>query len=854
MTVNEIDDHHIDAYGVAMYFEIANRASPASPGAASRLLARASLKRPDRARAPLGAAAALAVVLGAACGDDLATAPQYRAEIRWTENEVPHITAQDLGGVFFGQGYAFASLGACVLADQVVKVKSQRARYFGPGEGNANVTSDLAQLALGIYENASASYGKLSLEAQQAISAYAAGYNQYLAEHKARLPCWDKDWVAPISEIDLFAHYLELSMFPSGRALSQLIVAAQPPSVPNRQLPDVTYEQLRNHRVGSNGWAIGSQRSAGGGGMLLANPHFPWEGELKLYESHLTVPGKLDIYGASLLGVLGVIIGFNADVAWTATVSDGQRFTLYQLQLDPADPTSYIYEGRSRKMEAKTYEVQVRQPDGQLAPVSRTLYRTHFGPMVMLPPVGWNVATAFAMRDTNHSNLAIIDHLLQSMQATSLPELQRVHDEVSGLPWVNTIAVSKEGRAWYVDSSATPALSAQAAQAWLDRTQTDPLTAALAAQDLTLLPGNSALFEWQELPGARSPGLVPVSQAPRLERDDFVFNANDSYWLTNPLAPMTGYSPMYGVAGTPRSARTRMNAVMLLDDDRTWSGADHRFDLDELRAAMFSNRGLLADQLRDPVLARCRAATAPVPYQGELIELGPACEALAAWDRRAELDSEGAVLWREILGDFPDAAITNAGELWAEPFDPSSGLRAIATPRGLAAAGSGEDRVQSAIAAAIVRLRRAGLTPRAKLRATQGSVRGDAFVPVHGGIQHEGVINLMLYGAFKSTLAPEQPRGMVLNPRTGLTADGRYVINSGTSFLMALEYTAQGPRAYGLLTYGQSDDPQSPHFRDQTQRFSDKSWRPLLFTRDEVAAAKARVEIVTAPVLTQVTF
>lgn len=796
----------------------------------------------------------MALVLSAGCGDDLAVAAQYRAEIRWTENEVPHILAQDLGSAFFGQGYAFASLGACVLADQVVKVRSQRARHFGPGDGNANVTSDLALLALGLYDTASTSFDKLSVEARQAITAYAAGYNQYLAEHKARLPCWDKDWVAPISEIDLLAHYLELSTFTSGRALSQLIVAAQPPSVVNRHIPNVTYEQLRNHRVGSNGWAIGSQRSAGGGGMLLANPHFPWEGELKLYESHLTVPGKLDIYGASLLGVLGVIIGFNADVAWTATVSDGQRFTLYQLQLDPSDPTSYLYEGRARKMTEKTYQISVRQPDGTLASVSRTLYSTHFGPMVMLPPIGWTNATAFAMRDTNLANLAIIDHVLQSMRANSLAELQRVHDEVSGLPWVNTIAVSKEGRAWYIDSSATPALSPAAAQAWLDRAQTDPLTAALAAQDLTLLPGNSALFEWQELAGARSPGLTPVRQAPRLERDDFVFNANDSYWLANPLAPLSGYSPMYGVTGTPRSARTRMNAVMLLDEDRTWSGADHRFDLDELRAAVFSNRGLLADALRDPVLARCRAATAPVSYQGELIELGPACDALAAWDRRAELDSEGAVLWREILGDFPDSAITNAGELWAEPFDPSSGSSAIATPRGLAAASGGEDRIQRAIAAAIVKLRRAGLSPRAKLRDTQVSVRGEVVVPVHGGIPHEGVINLMLYGAFKSTLAPEQPRGVVLSERTGLTADGKYVINSGSSFVMALEYTAQGPRALGLLTYGQSDDPLSTHFRDQTQRFSDKSWRPLLFTREEVTAAKARVEVVTAPLLAAVPF
>ena len=53
---------------------------------------------------------------------------------------------------------------------------------------------------------------------------------------------------------------------------------------------------------------------------------------------------------------------------------------------------------------------------------------------------------------------------------------------------------------------------------------------------------------------------------------------------------------------------------------------------------------------------------------------------------------------------------------------------------------------------------------------------------------------------------------------------------------MALEYTEKGPRAQAFLTYSQSGDPTSPQFLDQTQLFSDKQWRPIRFTEQEIRA------------------
>lgn len=59
-------------------------------------------------------------------------------------------------------------------------------------------------------------------------------------------------------------------------------------------------------------------------------------------------------------------------------------------------------------------------------------------------------------------------------------------------------------------------------------------------------------------------------------------------------------------------------------------------------------------------------------------------------------------------------------------------------------------------------------------------------------------------------------------------------MSGGTSFIMALEFTANGPQAEALLTYGQSGDPDSPKAIDQTRLFSRKQWRPIYYNATAV--------------------
>jgi len=62
-------------------------------------------------------------------------------------------------------------------------------------------------------------------------------------------------------------------------------------------------------------------------------------------------------------------------------------------------------------------------------------------------------------------------------------------------------------------------------------------------------------------------------------------------------------------------------------------------------------------------------------------------------------------------------------------------------------------------------------------------------------------------------------------------------VSDGSSFVIALEFTTDGPVAEGFLTYGNPDDPTAPAFRLGLEAWSAGEWRPFLFQTDDVASA-----------------
>ena len=782
--------------------------------------------------------------------------PTFRTAIRRTAFGVPHITADDWGGLGYGIGYAIGEDRVCVVADQYVKIRGERAKYHGPGRGDAHIDSDFGFRHLGLHAFAAEVYaGSGDERVRQLAEGYAAGYNRYLDDTGIEnLPaaCAGGAWVQPIDAVDVIAYQLQFSQFSSGLPFLIPIATAEapgrgkgdpPPDLSDPIAVRTLFEgtpDFRSLDLSSNGWGIGAERTTHGGGMLLANPHFPWSGEQAFWEVHLTIPGTVDIYGATLPGVVFAGIGTNGDVAWTHTVSPSQRFTGYTLELDPDDLTAYFVDGERRQMESETHTIEVQTGDGATREVSRTLWRTHWGPMVNI--AGWSAGLATTFRDANERNIESMEMWLDMAQATDLESFRGAIYDHPAQPFLNTVFADRDGNAFYIDATNVPNLTETQARRWIDGLQTHPIPrTAWESFGIVLLDGSRSDNEWTEVEGARLPGLVPPQDAPQLVRRDFVFNANDSHWLSNPDTLLEGYSFLYGGERTTRSLRTRMNARTLVETgEGTASGADGKFDFDELRAAALSNRGYNAEMLRDGVVERCRGAGL-VDIDGGRVQLDEACDVLAAWDLRLDLDSAGAVLFREFLGSFDDGALYNAGPLYAQPFDPAD---PVMTPGGLAPApAAGADPVTVAIAEAQRRLEAAGIAIDATLRDTQFTAREGENLAVHGGVSREGVTNLLTWGNQGSTLVPEVPRGDVIHGATGLTADG-YHMNYGTSFIMVVELGADGLRAESILTLGESADPASSHHNDGFAAFADKAWKPVLFEVSDIEVDPSMTELI----------
>src|SRR5262249_53807926 len=157
-------------------------------------------------------------------------------------------------------------------------------------------------------------FPKLPPWVQRNLDAYALGYNRYVQKYRAELP----DWVKPVTGVDILAHGRRVVImdFTMDRGILRQLQQLSAKPVAVSALP-ADPSPLTN---GSNMWAINRERSASGKALLLGNPHLPWEGQYLFYESHLTVPGKINLMGCSTVGSPGVTIGFNDYLGWSHTV------------------------------------------------------------------------------------------------------------------------------------------------------------------------------------------------------------------------------------------------------------------------------------------------------------------------------------------------------------------------------------------------------------------------------------------------------------------------------------------------------------------------------------------------------
>ncbi|ALE88737.1 penicillin amidase [Pseudomonas versuta] len=345
---------------------------------------------------------------------------------------VPHIYAQDLGGLYFGYGYAVAQ-------DRLYQMEMARR------SSNGTVAQVLGKDYLEIDKATRSNFDPASIRAQlqalpvddrQIFEGYAAGFNARIREVLADKPNllaiefveegfepapWSPEDVANIwvglilnrffagtqevANLQLLERlqasrgtligqqlYDQLRWLEDPQAPSTSAKAAGPlrnyNSAQGLQPLSVaaahTWRSQQIARLGqaaadamptaSNAWVVSPAKSQDGRAVLFNGPQQGWFNPSITYSVGLHGAGY-DFTGSTPVALPAILFGSNGHIAWGSTVGALDTNDVYQEQLNPQNRFEYRYDGHYQPMHKRTETIEVK---GE-APYTLEVYSTVHG-------------------------------------------------------------------------------------------------------------------------------------------------------------------------------------------------------------------------------------------------------------------------------------------------------------------------------------------------------------------------------------------------------------------------------------------------------------------------------------------
>ncbi|WP_348234229.1 acylase [Trichocoleus sp. DQ-U1] len=516
--------------------------------------------------------------------------------------------------------------------------------------------------------------------------------------------------------------------------------------------PQIVQSLADNKSMGSNAWAIAPKHSASGNAMLLANPHLPWSDLFVWYEAQITAPG-IDAYGATLVGLPVLAIAFNNNLGWTHTVNTHDGWDAYELELKDG---GYRFDGKVQAFETEKKILKVKQHDGTLRSESLVVQRSLHGPVV-----AGKEGKAVALRVVGLEQPGALEQWYSMARATKLPEFEAALKRLQ-IPMFTVMYADREGHIMHLFNGQVPIRTSGNFEYWEG-----------------IIRGDTSKTLWTK--------THPYRDLPRVidPPSGWLQNTNDPPWATTfPVALNPADFPPY-MAPHFMHFRAQRSARML-DEDK-------QISFEEMIQYKHSTRMELADRFLDDLIPAARQ------YGDKLARR--AADVLQAWDRNADADSRGGVLfylWVEEM-EFDNAFSTpwNENSPRTTPdglADPQSAVKVLST-----AAAKVEEAYKTLDVpwGEVFRLRSEGVD-----------------LPANGGSGDLGIFRVVDF-------APRQ--------------DGRFQAVGGDSYIAAVEFS-NPVKAMALISYGNATQPRSLHINDQLPLFARKQLRSVWRSRQDIVA------------------
>lgn len=686
---------------------------------------------------------------------------------------VPHIRAATLENAAFGLGYAMAEDHAVELGRRYLAAQGRAAEVFGERE----VEGDLAAARFDNLAEARRALRTVSPPFRRWLDGFAAGFNHFVTGHRATLP----DWMPAIDAATLLAHGRAGSLGSALRLPRDILRRYAPPGTPGANTARLlrvphglpAYDEAAE--AGSNALAISGSRTTSGRPILLGNPHLRWS---SLYwEAHVTVPGVLDFYGSTLVGLPVLRAGFNSQLAYVQTNNAPDHTDILVVPLDPARPGHYRFNGRPRPLSTRTISTRVKQEQGALRTVTREVTDTHLGPVIHQ-----DRDRVFVVRSMTLDSWRYLEGFFDLAQSRSLADfrgrLARGHLFMSNFTYADAA-----GNILYQWNGRVPQRTPN--ERGYDRE----------------VPADTDRWLWKD-------GLHPIRDLPSLLNPPggYIQNANNAPWWTSTrdrLDP-AAYPPY--LERRPLSLRAQLALDML--------NSRERFSVDDVVALKYSNRSLLAERIVPALVEAGRAA----PRLDEPARAGIAL--LERWDKTMAATSDAAPLFIEFWEHYTRAVRQPFAQGWTEekPLETPSGLDSPA-------------RALVALATAVETLRKDYGTEQVRFGdVMRFRAPGGVDLPGDGWMGSLGTYRVM--GFDKSAKEP----GRYI---AGYVDRDMPLAGTGDAWVLLVHFT-EPLEAWSVLAYGQTTNPDSPHSRDQLPVFAAHRLRPVAFTEAQVQAATTR--------------
>jgi len=439
-----------------------------------------------------------------------------QVEIIRTTYGVPHIRAENLAALGFGEAYVQSEDYGARVAMSLLRARGELGRWFG----RDSVGEDFAGRQA--HARAVEVFAQVEEGTRRVYEGFAAGVNRYIALHREEFP----DGFAPnFTGTDVLAKDVELpSTAQASRLLARLDTA-------RRSNPD----------DGSNAWAFAPSRTTSGKAILLRNPHLTWTAGY--YEAHLTVPGVLDFYGDLRIGgPFAVIGGFNRDLGWATTNNDPILSQIYALEADSTRPDHYWLDGESKQLQKQVVTAEYKDGAGY-STEKREFLRTSLGPVI-----GRRGNTIYVVRAANDGEFRGGEQFLRMMRAHSLEEWKNAMRMRARVNSSFTYA-DRAGNIYYLWNASLPVLPYP------------------NGGDSVAIPVRRTSDAWSS--------YVPFDSLPQMlnPTGGYIHNENDAPYFTNMRAPLD-FTKVPAYFPPPRLGLRSQLAIDLIDNDRKMSLED----------------------------------------------------------------------------------------------------------------------------------------------------------------------------------------------------------------------------------------------------------------------------------------